>query len=80
VTGISPEHLPHLFEPFYRASRIRESSGGHLGLGLYLVQSHVSAIGGNCYVQSAVGDGAAFEILLPVSKKAEKSVEQVVMG
>ncbi|HXE18155.1 MAG TPA: ATP-binding protein, partial [Castellaniella sp.] len=40
--GIAPEHLPHLFQPFYRGTGARESDG-HLGLGLFLVDSHVKA-------------------------------------
>lgn len=62
--GISPEHLPHLFQPFYRATRSRESDG-HLGLGLFLVDSHVKAMGGECRVESALGRGTTFRIRLP---------------
>jgi signal transduction histidine kinase len=62
--GISPEHLPHLFQPFYRASRSRESDG-HLGLGLFLVESHVKAMGGECRVESALGRGTTFRVRLP---------------
>jgi signal transduction histidine kinase len=63
--GIAPEHLPRLFEPFYRASRSRDVSG-HMGLGLYLVRSHVEAMGGKCSVRSELGIGSEFEISLPV--------------
>ncbi|HEY8749004.1 MAG TPA: ATP-binding protein [Tepidisphaeraceae bacterium] len=62
--GIAPEHLPHLFEPFYRATRARESDG-HLGLGLFLVESHVKAMGGECRVESALGAGTTFRVRLP---------------
>ncbi|HSZ59345.1 MAG TPA: ATP-binding protein [Tepidisphaeraceae bacterium] len=62
--GISPEHLPHLFQPFYRATRSRESDG-HLGLGLFLVDSHVKAMGGECRVESALGRGTTFRVRLP---------------
>jgi signal transduction histidine kinase len=64
--GIAAEHLPRVFEPFYRASRSRDVSG-HLGLGLYLVRSHVEAMGGKCSVRSEVGVGSEFEISLPMS-------------
>src|SRR5699024_7310388 len=63
--GIAAEHLPRVFEPFYRASRSRDPSG-HLGLGLYLVRSHVEAMGGKCSVRSEVGVGSEFEISLPI--------------
>jgi signal transduction histidine kinase len=62
--GISPEHLPHLFQPFYRATRSREADG-HLGLGLFLVQSHVKAMGGECRVESSLGSGTTFRVRLP---------------
>jgi len=62
--GISPEHLPHLFQPFYRATKAREADG-HLGLGLFLVDSHVKAMGGICRVESALGAGTTFRVRLP---------------
>jgi signal transduction histidine kinase len=64
--GISPEHLPHLFQPFYRATKAREADG-HLGLGLFLVDSHVKAMGGQCRVESALGAGTTFRVRLPSS-------------
>jgi signal transduction histidine kinase len=65
--GIAPEHLPHLFEPFYRADRARSVQPGHLGLGLSLVKSHVAALGGEVRVESTVGEGTAFHVALPVN-------------
>jgi signal transduction histidine kinase len=62
--GIAPEHLPHLFEPFYRVDRAREASE-HMGLGLYLVHSHVRDMGGTCTVESTVGVGTTFRVRLP---------------
>jgi signal transduction histidine kinase len=62
--GISPEHLPNLFQPFYRATGSREADG-HLGLGLFLVDSHVKAMGGECRVESKLGSGTVFRIRLP---------------
>jgi signal transduction histidine kinase len=63
--GIAAEHLPHLFEPFYRADKARQD-GQHLGLGLFLVQSHLKALGGSCQVQSTVGAGTVFRLRLPI--------------
>ncbi|HEY2589654.1 MAG TPA: ATP-binding protein [Tepidisphaeraceae bacterium] len=65
--GIAAEHLPHLFQPFYRASTER-SADGHLGLGLFLVESHVKALGGECRVESALGAGTTFRIQLPCAE------------
>ena len=62
--GISPEDLPHVFQPFYRANSVRKIEG-HLGLGLFLVDSHVKAMGGECRVESALGLGTTFRVRLP---------------
>jgi heavy metal sensor kinase len=64
--GIAAEHLPHLFEPFYRADRARSGAAGHLGLGLSLVQSHCQALGGRIDVESTVGTGTTFLVDLPL--------------
>jgi signal transduction histidine kinase len=62
--GIAAEHLPHLFEPFYRVDRAREASE-HMGLGLFLVHSHVRDMGGSCSVESTPGVGTTFRVRLP---------------
>ena len=67
--GISPEDLPHLFQPFYRTNRTRLADG-HLGLGLFLVESHVKAMGGECRVESAVGEGTTFCVRMPLAPGA----------
>jgi signal transduction histidine kinase len=64
--GIDPRHIPHLFEPFYRADESRSHEAGHLGLGLSLVQSHVKAMGGEIRVESVPGEGTRFEVLIPL--------------
>jgi len=79
-TGIGPEHLPHVFSAFYRADTARSDSavsGGHLGLGLYQVQSDVAFLNGTCSMTSTVGKGTAVTIKLehclvePTSPAAE---------
>jgi signal transduction histidine kinase len=69
--GVAPEHLPHLFEPFYRVDKSRSRDAGHLGLGLSLVQAHVRAMAGTCDAQSTVGVGTTFRIHLPQFEAAE---------
>ena len=63
--GIPAEHLPHVFEPFYRADRARSGQPGHLGLGLSLVRSHVAALGGDVRVESTPGVGTTFHVDVP---------------
>ncbi len=63
--GISPEQLPSVFQPFFRADQARQRDSGHLGLGLALVKAHVDAVGGECTVKSEKGVGTVFEVRLP---------------
>lgn len=62
--GIAPEHLPHLFDRFYRVERERGSSGG-TGLGLALAYQIAREHGGTITVRSAVGTGTTFTVNLP---------------
>lgn len=74
--GIPAEQVPHLFEPFYRGDAAHSAAAeGHLGLGLYLVQSHLAALGGRCTVESEVGRGTVFIVHLPVAGPASKRSE-----
>ncbi len=71
--GIPPEHLPHLFQRFYRvdASRSRDpqedsSSPTGTGLGLSIVWWIIDSHGGHISVQSEMGKGSTFEVALPL--------------
>jgi signal transduction histidine kinase len=63
--GIAPEHLPNIFERFYRADAARSQESGGAGLGLAIVKSLVEAHGGAVAVASAPGQGTTFTITLP---------------
>lgn len=63
--GISPEDLPHLFEPFYQADSAR-SNVDHVGLGLSLASWIVRTHGGQIAVQSQMGVGTVFTVSLPL--------------
>jgi signal transduction histidine kinase len=65
--GIAPEHLPRLFEPFYRVDRARAGDSGHSGLGLALAAWIVRAHGGHLGVESHLGTGSVFTITLPAA-------------
>ncbi len=62
--GIAPEHLPHLFERFYRADSARARETGGFGLGLAISRAIVEAHGGTITVSSVVGDGTTFSVIL----------------
>ncbi|MCC6832631.1 MAG: HAMP domain-containing histidine kinase [Thermoleophilia bacterium] len=63
--GISPEHLPYLFDRLFRvdASRVRGDDGGS-GLGLSIVKRLAMLLGGRVTVQSQVGEGTTFTVWL----------------
>ncbi|MCX7782262.1 MAG: HAMP domain-containing histidine kinase [Meiothermus sp.] len=62
--GISKEHLPHLFERFYRVDKARDRERGGSGLGLAIVRSIVEAHGGSVWAESEPGKGSVFSISL----------------
>jgi two-component system heavy metal sensor histidine kinase CusS len=66
--GIAPEHLPRVFDRFYRADPSRSSDGA--GLGLALVKSIVDLHGGSATVQSESGRGTSVTLIFP-GKSAE---------
>jgi len=63
--GIEPEHLPHLFERFYRTDWARAKDSGGTGLGLPIVKEIVVAHGGTIAVTSQVDKGSIFTLHLP---------------
>jgi signal transduction histidine kinase len=60
-TGIAPEHLPHLFEPYFTT---RGKQGG-TGLGLAVVKTLVTEMGGTVAAETAIGKGSRFIVHLP---------------
>ncbi|MGE5208972.1 MAG: heavy metal sensor histidine kinase [Alphaproteobacteria bacterium] len=63
-SGIAAEHLPHVFDRFYRAEASRTSDGA--GLGLALVKSIVDLHGGSATIQSQVGRGTTVKLTFPL--------------
>ena len=64
--GIPAEHLPHLWNRFYRGDKARSRASGGAGLGLAIVKYIAEAHGGRVAIASEVGQGATFTITLPV--------------
>jgi heavy metal sensor kinase len=65
--GISPEHLPHIFDRFYRMDRSRKRDQGGFGLGLAIARQIAQLHGGEITVSSQVGVGSQFMVILPTS-------------
>ncbi|MEA1947637.1 MAG: ATP-binding protein, partial [Thermodesulfobacteriota bacterium] len=63
--GIGKEHLPRLFERFYRVDKARSRKLGGTGLGLAIVKHIAQAHEGRIHVESTPGKGSTFEIYLP---------------
>ncbi|MBV9281077.1 MAG: HAMP domain-containing protein [Chloroflexi bacterium] len=63
--GIPAEHLPFVFERFYRVDQARTRSGGGAGLGLAIVREFVELMGGRVTVESEPGEGSCFRVFLP---------------
>jgi two-component system phosphate regulon sensor histidine kinase PhoR len=66
--GIAPEHLPRLSERFYRVDRSRSRETGGTGLGLAITKHVVQRHGGELRIQSEVGKGSTFMLVLPASR------------
>jgi signal transduction histidine kinase len=63
--GIPREHLGRIFERFYRVDRARSAAVGGTGLGLSIVKHAAALHGGRVRVESEVGEGSTFHLLLP---------------
>ena len=69
--GISAEDLPHIFDPYYSASKKHQKTG--TGLGLYISKGIVDAHGGQVRCASEPGVGTTFTVSLPLSAQASRA-------
>ena len=68
--GIAPEHLPHLFERFYRVEPSRSREHGGAGLGLAIARMLAELQQGSVVVESVPGEGSTFTLWLPEAEQA----------
>jgi two-component system sensor histidine kinase VicK len=66
--GIAAEHLPHIFERFYKPGRHQAVYSG-LGLGLYISKEIVEQHGGRIWAESKLGKGSTFFVELPLAQE-----------
>jgi two-component system, OmpR family, heavy metal sensor histidine kinase CusS len=70
--GIAPEHLPHIFDRFYRADQAQSAKSARVGLGLAIVKSAATMQGGTVDISSQVGKGTRVSLRLPIAAAATR--------
>jgi signal transduction histidine kinase len=65
--GIAPEHLEHIFDPFWQVEQHPARSVGGTGLGLSVTRHLARLLGGDIEVESVTGEGSRFTVTLPAA-------------
>ena len=79
--GISEQYLTSIFEPFMQAHKTSsENSRGGIGLGLSIVKKHLEQVKGTIFVESELGKGSTFRIILPRNFEKQKSRTSHLLG
>lgn len=73
--GIAPDHVPHLFDRFWMATK---ASRGGAGLGLFIVKGIIESHGGSVHVESVPGAGTTFRFTIPGASSAPWRPEEPV--
>jgi len=78
--GIEPEHLPRVFERFYRTDRARSRQLGGTGLGLSIVKHIAESLGGKARVHSQLGQGSTFSLTFRRAEPAADALQSSAAG
>jgi signal transduction histidine kinase/CheY-like chemotaxis protein/AraC-like DNA-binding protein len=73
--GIAPEELPLIFDRFFQTKNQERTKSGGSGIGLSLTKELVKVMGGDISVESTLGKGTTFNVVLPITNKAKKAEE-----
>src|SRR5439155_17198272 len=73
--GISANHLPHVFERFYRVDDARSTASGRVGLGLAIVKTIAGLHRGSAAIQSELGKGTRVTLMFPLSGRGDSKDE-----
>ena len=73
--GMDPQEIPHIFDRFYRVDKARSRATGGTGLGLSIAHKIVTLHGGRIEVESEIGEGSDFTVILPIQGGNTKNVK-----
>jgi heavy metal sensor kinase len=76
--GIARQDIPHIFDRFWRADKVRTREQGGAGLGLSIAQRIVEAHRGSIAVESLPGHGSSFHLRLPLAGQDPQEIHQMV--
>jgi signal transduction histidine kinase len=69
--GIAPEHQQRIFDRFYRTEEARDRISGGTGLGLTIARSAAFSLGGHIELDSAIGHGSTFRLVVPIGSDVQ---------